>query len=211
MALPIGLPWKRELSLRSFEPENPKLFVPRRFGIDWDLNFGAVAAKLGIIRPDDSLPDLAPYVPKGLSRALTTAPWILAAANGVLAAKLATKKGAVINWSLTGNPKDYASGKTVAAIAGGVSAASLLLPALGAALDNKESDPSVDLATASQDLGLQTLVTMLLVGTLRERNEPGKRQMLVATAPLALFAVTGTAFVGTVKAALNQVSASLRN
>ncbi|MDY5839286.1 MAG: DUF5808 domain-containing protein [Corynebacterium camporealensis] len=51
MALPIGLPWKRELSLRSFEPENPKLFVPRRFGIGWDLNFGAVAAKLGIIRP----------------------------------------------------------------------------------------------------------------------------------------------------------------
>ena len=58
--IPVGAPWGSgsRIALRGFEPENPHLLVPRAVGIGWDLNLGAVAVRLGLIRPDDSLPDL---------------------------------------------------------------------------------------------------------------------------------------------------------
>lgn len=52
----------KEARLRVFDPESPRLFVPRSFGWGWELNLGAVAAKLGLIRPDDTVEDLEAYI-----------------------------------------------------------------------------------------------------------------------------------------------------
>lgn len=39
-----------QTQFKIFEPENPALFIPRTWGIGWDLNVGAVAVKLGLVR-----------------------------------------------------------------------------------------------------------------------------------------------------------------
>ena len=49
---------------------HPALPVPLSAGIGWDLNTGAVAVRLGLIRPDDSLPDLEAHIPGAVARAL---------------------------------------------------------------------------------------------------------------------------------------------
>ena len=58
----------------AFDPENPNWLVPRRVGIGWDLNLGKLAVKAGLVRPDDSLPDLQEHIPAPVSKALTYAP-----------------------------------------------------------------------------------------------------------------------------------------
>ena len=35
-----------------WDPANERLFTPRTFGIGWDVNFGAVGVKLGLVDPD---------------------------------------------------------------------------------------------------------------------------------------------------------------
>ncbi|WP_248631025.1 DUF5808 domain-containing protein [Corynebacterium glucuronolyticum] len=46
----------------AFDPENPNWLVPRRVGVGWDLNLGKLAVKAGLVRPDDSLPDLQEHI-----------------------------------------------------------------------------------------------------------------------------------------------------
>ena len=81
----------REARSRWFEPENPRIFVPRSFGIGWDINMGALAVRLGMIRPDDSLPDLEDYIPPRTRRALTIAPALGGAIAGGAAALVARR------------------------------------------------------------------------------------------------------------------------
>ncbi|MDO5494139.1 MAG: DUF5808 domain-containing protein [bacterium] len=37
----------------TFNPADSRLLVPRAIGLGWDINMGAVAARLGLLRPDD--------------------------------------------------------------------------------------------------------------------------------------------------------------
>lgn len=37
----------------TFDPANPKVMVPKVFGAGWTFNMGAVAVRLGLLRPDD--------------------------------------------------------------------------------------------------------------------------------------------------------------
>ncbi|MDU4245035.1 MAG: DUF5808 domain-containing protein, partial [Varibaculum cambriense] len=68
LGMPVSGLWlgRSDAALDGFEPENPRLFIPRKYGLGWDINLGAVGVRLGLIRPDDSLPDLANYVPTRL-------------------------------------------------------------------------------------------------------------------------------------------------
>ncbi len=85
-------------------PANPRLFLPRALGIGWDLNFGAVAVKLGLIEPDaenvpfESTPDSA-------FRLAAVLPVACAAATiahyGVRGRSLPEELPS--NWGLTGN------------------------------------------------------------------------------------------------------------
>jgi len=49
----VRVPTASRVALRWWDPTNPAIFVPRVWGIGWDINFGAIAVKLGLIRPDD--------------------------------------------------------------------------------------------------------------------------------------------------------------
>jgi len=62
-----------------WNPSDPRLFLPRAVGLGWDLNFGALAVRLGLIEPDSeavpfaSTPDAAFRVAAGLPIALAGA------------------------------------------------------------------------------------------------------------------------------------------
>lgn len=38
---------------RLWNPSNPQIFMPRLWGMGWAINFGAIAVRLGLMRPDD--------------------------------------------------------------------------------------------------------------------------------------------------------------
>lgn len=60
----ITKPTVSKLANRLWNPTDPRIFVPRVFGVGWDINFGAVAVKLGLLRPDDESESPFSHVPK---------------------------------------------------------------------------------------------------------------------------------------------------
>ncbi|AFM08149.2 DUF5808 domain-containing protein [Corynebacterium pseudotuberculosis] len=102
-----------QTQFKIFEPENPALFIPRTWGIGWDLNVGAVAVKLGLVRPDDSLPDLQEYVPSRTLKALKYMPFI--GAGIVSLAACATKHKRVSYTALSGTMALWSADKDVTA------------------------------------------------------------------------------------------------
>lgn len=48
----VRIPTGERVAARWWNPRDTRLFVPRVFGIGWDLNFGAVAVRLALIEPD---------------------------------------------------------------------------------------------------------------------------------------------------------------
>ena len=49
----VRVPTASRIAQRWWDPTNSDIFVPRVFGMGWDVNFGAVAVALGLMRPDD--------------------------------------------------------------------------------------------------------------------------------------------------------------
>lgn len=54
-AVPVSLDPRgiADRARRTFDPGEPRVFVPRVYGLGWDVNLGAVAVRLGLLRPDD--------------------------------------------------------------------------------------------------------------------------------------------------------------
>lgn len=52
--VPIDLtpPTSERIAVTWWNPRDPRIFVPRVFGLGWAMNLGAVAVKLGLIEPD---------------------------------------------------------------------------------------------------------------------------------------------------------------
>jgi len=55
----LGMPYEfrpptaSSLMERLWNPADPRVWMPRSFGVGWTVNFGALAVKLGLLRPDD--------------------------------------------------------------------------------------------------------------------------------------------------------------
>jgi hypothetical protein len=81
----LRLPTAERAALRFWNPEEPRLFVPRLFGVGWTLNFASLAVRLGFIRPDDEEIPFA-LVPESRLAAALILPAALAAAMACLAA-----------------------------------------------------------------------------------------------------------------------------
>lgn len=56
-------PFDASVRSRMWNPADPSIFVPHQFGIGWSVNFGAVAVRLGLIRPDDAGEDVIEAIP----------------------------------------------------------------------------------------------------------------------------------------------------
>ena len=110
MPYELRMPTAERVALRWWDPMNPNVLAPRLFGVGWDLNFGAVAVKLGLIKPDDEDVPFA-SVPErwiALSAALPVFVAIVLVSlitwfQGALPAQVA------VHWGITGAPDRFAS------------------------------------------------------------------------------------------------------
>ncbi len=110
---------------RVWDPANPALLVPKSFGIGWDVNLGAVAVRLGLIRPDDLDDDVLAHIPVRHWAATRWAPLALAGASAAYLAlnwrRLPPR--VALGWSWDGRPNRW-----------GPRAAGLVGPTLAAGL-----------------------------------------------------------------------------
>jgi hypothetical protein len=94
---------------RIWNPADPRVFMPRLFGVGWTINFGALAVKLGLIRPDDAGDEAFERIPTGAVRIALAVPAALAAATvAVLALAWSTLPAEVpVHWGTDGAPDDW--------------------------------------------------------------------------------------------------------
>ncbi|MDL5350792.1 DUF5808 domain-containing protein [Microbacterium sp. zg-YB36] len=88
LGLPVELrgPMSAEVRSRTWDPANPKLFVPRLLGIGWTLNLGAVAVRLGLIRPDDTGDDVLAAIPQRRLHQAHAVPLVIAGTTAAVIA-----------------------------------------------------------------------------------------------------------------------------
>lgn len=88
LGLPVEVrgPVSAEVRARTWDPTNPHLVVPRLFGLGWTLNYGAVAVRAGLLRPDDAGEDVLAEIPASELRAAQCVPLVV---TGLAAGALA--------------------------------------------------------------------------------------------------------------------------
>ncbi|MBV7294960.1 hypothetical protein KRX51_03380 [Corynebacterium sp. TAE3-ERU12] len=210
--IPVSPLWNGETDaiLDVFEPENPNLLVPRKYGLGWDINVAAVAVKAGWIRPDDSLPDLADNVAPLLSKIMRVAPTVVGLLTVSAAALVAPQDRVATSWSLTGKPRKFTTGKKAILTPLLISAATATLPRL-AQRSTPESPKAVALGRYADQLGIHMMLLAGLAATYRSANQPTKRQPLALIAP-ALWPITSGALqIAYVKTALSRINAQLHH
>lgn len=153
---PRGIPARARAA---FDPAEPRLFVPRVLGVGWDLNLGAAAVRLGLLRPDDL--DDAQYAdvrPVELARGRAGVAVCAAATAGL--AVTGIRRGALLpaHWGIDGRPDRWAAPWPALAPALAVSAASVVLPA---AVDAAGAGPRSRVGATVVATGLGSLATGL--------------------------------------------------
>jgi hypothetical protein len=131
---------------RIWAPADPQILVPRMFGVGWTINLGAVAVRLGLLRPDDWDDESLDKVDPRLLTALQYAPVAWAAAAVVISIRTARRGRPVpVSWDARGRPNGWAGSSAallnaavaVAFAAWGTRSTSgddrMIRPALGAA------------------------------------------------------------------------------
>lgn len=178
---------REAVRLRLFNPEDPRFLVPRLLGAGWSINFGAVAVRLGLLRPDDTIADLAEHLPQDVARALRWGPWVPAAA-GIIAALAGSRAGHLpYDWNARLEPKKVAP----AWAALGIPASIGTLAAAWSSSNAADEPP--DMLRSGLGAGIATGATCLigcsLLGTRRARQP---ETLAIVLAPAAVTAATVT-------------------
>ncbi|EPD28583.1 DUF5808 domain-containing protein [Actinotignum schaalii] len=205
--IPASLEARRSREARSrwFEPENPRIFVPRSFGVGWDINMGALAVRLGMIRPDDSLPDLEDYIPPHISRALSIAP-ALGGTLTVGAAALVARRHRLLPSGFRANLRPRGIVPAARAVA-----PAALLGATGTALAAWSNRERVDVPAAAFATGLQATALLSLAAQDRyASHRPVLASLLAGCTAVALPAVAAGVVVATTRGALRNLDRVLK-
>lgn len=112
----LGMPYDfrgvttERLANRLWNPADPRIFMPRLFGIGWTINFGAIAVRLGLLRPDDTDDAAFERAPDAAVAGALAVPALLAAATvALIAAAWPSLPAEVpIHWGANGAPDDWA-------------------------------------------------------------------------------------------------------
>lgn len=164
---------------RAWDPTNPHLLVPRLFGIGWTLNLGALAVRLGLIRPDDVDAEVLADIPPSNLRLAQAVPAIIAGG---------TTAGLALTWRSL--PPRVASGFDIAGRTRGEGPRWILIlaAALGAVpaawaqrTDAPVEDRLVDAATATS---LAVISASIVAATVAQARHPHQRWGLVIPAAL---------------------------
>lgn len=117
----LGMPYDfrgvsvERLAQRLWNPADPRVFMPRLLGVGWTVNFGAIAVKLGLLRPDDTDDAAFERVPDRAVVAVAAVPALLALATVALIAIAWPSLPARVpfHWGPDGSPDGWAP-KTLA-------------------------------------------------------------------------------------------------
>jgi hypothetical protein len=88
---------------RMWDPMNPHVLVPRVWGAGWDINFGALAVRLGMVRPDDEDVPFA-SVPERYLAIAWIVPLVFAAAFAAMVAlyQAGLPDQVAVHWGING-------------------------------------------------------------------------------------------------------------
>ncbi|WP_425307287.1 DUF1648 domain-containing protein [Ammonicoccus fulvus] len=180
---------------RLWDPQNPKILVPRLLGGGWMVNLGAVAVKLGLLRPDDWDDEALDRVPAWILQAFRFWP-IAYAAAALAAATVAYQSGDKVptHFSVSGHPDRWGNHNVAwipPAIAAGV--------ATWGALPTKGDDRMIRPALAIYGSGVAAGIAAI---TAYSAKNPTRR------APIA--AALAIPFAGMVKAIALPVALGVR-
>lgn len=75
----VRMPDTTRAASRWWNPLDQRVLVPRMFGVGWDVNFGAVAVKLGLVRPDDEDEPFAAVPSRAVTASMLVPAGLLAA------------------------------------------------------------------------------------------------------------------------------------
>ena len=103
-------PTAENLRTRMWNPYDPRVFTPKLVGIGWNINFAALAVKMGIVRPDDEDEPFACVPERYIWAALAIPVFIAAGLMAVVALSWATLPDQLaIHWGIDGQPDGWAS------------------------------------------------------------------------------------------------------
>ena len=209
--------------LKFFDPADPALFVPRRFGAGIAVNTGAVAVKLGLLRPDDDLADTAPYLDRKSIDFLRFSPVVPLAV--ILAAGWRTRRDTAnrypIKWNWTTRPTKFAPAWIalgIPAVIATVCTASSLFPAQPehhtgqpepAPAATAHPRAGVDVSRYTIALGQSVMCAGIALAALKSARIPDKPNPGVLAAVAAGPVAATTATVWAVRRALNSIAATL--
>lgn len=155
----LGMPYEfrpptgSSIMERLWNPADPRIWMPRSFGVGWTINFGALAVKLGLLRPDDVEEHPFENLPATALRLAAAVPLVLGAAAITIAAiwwrELPPE--VPVHWGATGAPDGWASREVAFSVLVGIAA---LLPAviLGRLALRRAGRRSVAMASVSLSL-----------------------------------------------------------
>lgn len=175
------------------------------------------------------------YIPKGYRRALRYLPFAGLGVIGLLAKSVSRHEHVASNWSASGYPNTYGSGKLAAGTLLAVGAIPLLVMRLARetngssisdysisgrmakakrqAADSKlpaGGSVSASVIAGANAVGVQTLTELAGAAMLRELKHRGKRQPLILLAPISFPLVTLGILIAVVKSTLSNINKSLR-
>jgi hypothetical protein len=104
----VRMPNTERIAIRWWNPLDPRIFVPRVFGLGWDINFGALAVRTHLVRPDDEDEPFA-AVPERIIGATLAIPLVLSVALVALVASTWPTLPAQLpsHWNIAGQPDAF--------------------------------------------------------------------------------------------------------
>lgn len=184
---------------RAYDMENPRLITPRVFGIGAGINIGALAVKLGLLRPDDLDDEVIAAIPASVWTALKVIPVAMTGVTAVAGAS-ARARGKQIPASISPTGQIRSSmGPLGPAVMAGASAA-LAFATIASTGQTRDS-----LARASLASALATLIAGMTVGAHARSDNHISPLVPLASVAGGLLAQTAT-FVAPVRSGLARVA-----
>lgn len=202
--IPVDLrgPAVRAVRSRLWDPADPALLVPKAFGVGWDVNLGAVAVRLGLLRPDDVDDDVVGAIPPAAMATARLVPVALAGGTAAYLARVWSRLPDRVptRWSASGRPSSHGARGMLAAMTG---------LALGATAWAQLADDREDALVRT---AVATVLSAAVAGTTRAAvrdagtgpGEPG-HGLLVPAALVAGAGLSLGVLVGPIRAGLRAV------
>lgn len=202
LRLPGGLVIDRAARSRLWAPEDPRLFVPRGFGLGWRVNVGNLAVRLGWLRPDDADAAVFEAIPDRVRAAQRLVPVVLAVLTTAGAAGVwRTGARIPVNFDLAGRVDRWGDRRwllLVTAVSGALAAWGAQAPAV----QDEDAVARPAIATSAGALCLAMVLTTLAGARRPEAKRPWLGPVAVLTPVLAELAAT----VLPVRAGLHRVA-----